>query len=56
MKKKTQHDATLAQHFINGYPREMFDGKSSGELFRDELQKLNLSNPEKVYSFFNLAV
>lgn len=56
MKKKTQHDATLAQHFINGYPREMFDGKSSGDLFRDELQKLNLSNPEKVYSFFNLAV
>ena len=56
MKKKTQHNATLAQHFINGYPREMFDGKSSGELFRDELQKLNLSNPEKVYSFFNLAV
>ena len=43
MKKKTQHDATLAQHFINGYPREMFDGKSSGDLFRDELQKLNLS-------------
>ena len=35
MKKKTQHDATLAQHFINGYPREMFDGKSSGDLFRD---------------------
>ena len=56
MKKKTQHDATLAQHFINGYPREMFDGKSSGDLFRDELQKLNLYNPEKVYSFFNLAV
>lgn len=56
MKKKTQYDATLAQHFINGYPREMFDGKSSGDLFRDELQKLNLSNPEKVYSFFNLAV
>lgn len=50
----------LAFFGISGAPQTfaelMFDGKSSGDLFRDELQKLNLSNPEKVYSFFNLAV
>ena len=54
MKKKTQQDATEAQHFINGYPREMFGGRCSGDLFRDELEKLPLKNPQKVYAFFNL--
>ena len=54
MKKKTQYDATQAQHFINGYPREMFKGKSSNDLFKVELEKLHLANSQKVYQFFNL--
>ena len=56
MKRKTQYDATQAQHFINGYPREMFGGKSSSDLFREQLEKLNLANKEKVFRFFNLAL
>lgn len=54
MKKKTQYHATLAQHFINGYPREMFKGKCSSDLFRKELEKISLTNQAKVYKFFNL--
>lgn len=54
MKKKTQQDATEAQHFINGYPREMFGGRCSNDLFREELDKLPLRNPQKVYDFFNI--
>ena len=54
MKRKTQYDATQAQHFINGYPREIFGGKSSSDMFREQLEKLNLANPEKIYRFFNL--
>ena len=55
MKKKTQYHATQAQHFANSYPREMFGGRCSNDLFREELQKLNLINKDKVYHFFNLA-
>lgn len=29
MRNKTQYDATMAQHFINGYPREMFGGDAA---------------------------
>lgn len=54
MKNKTQYDATMAQHFINGYPREMFGGRCSSDLFKEELQKLNLKNPQKIYKFFNI--
>ena len=54
MKDKTQYDATQAQHFINGYPREMFGGQCSSDLFRVELEKLRLADPVRVYRFFNL--
>ena len=54
MKDKTQEDATRAQHFINNYPREMFLGKCSNDLFKEELEKLKLDDPERVYEFFNL--
>lgn len=54
MKDKTQEDATRAQHFINNYPREMFHGKCSNDLFKAELEKLKLDDPERVYEFFAL--
>lgn len=54
MKDKTQEDATRAQHFINNYPREMFHGKCSNDLFKEQLEKLNLDDPDRVYKFFNL--
>lgn len=54
MCKKTQKDATIAQHFVNNYPREMFGGRCSNDLFREFLETLELSNPKKVYAFFGL--
>ena len=54
MKNKTQYDATMAQHFINGYPREMFGGRCSSDLFKEELERLPLKNRQKVYRFFSI--
>lgn len=55
MKDKTQEDATQAQHFVNNYPREIFNGKCSNDFFKMQLDKLHLENPEKVYKFFGLS-
>lgn len=55
MKNKTQQDATKAQHFINDYPREMFGGRCSNDLFKEQLEKINLRNCKKVYQFFGIC-
>lgn len=55
MKNKTQQDATKAQHFINDYPREMFGGRCSNDLFKEQLEKINLRNGKKVYQFFGIC-
>lgn len=44
----------MAQHFINGYPREMFGGRCSSDLFKEELERLPLKNRQKVYHFFSI--
>lgn len=54
MKHKTQYHATQAQHFINGYPREMFNGRCSNDLFREQLEQINLSDKQRIYNFFNI--
>jgi IS30 family transposase len=54
MKHKTQYDATQAQYFINGYPREMFNGRCSNDLFREQLEQINLSDKQRIYNFFNI--
>lgn len=55
MKNKTQRDATAAQHFINNYPREMFGGRCSNDLFKEQLEKIDLRNRKKVYQFFDMC-
>ena len=55
MKNKTQQDATKAQYFINDYPREMFGGRCSNDLFKEQLEKINLRNGKKVYQFFGIC-
>lgn len=54
MKHKTQYDATQAQHFINGYPRELFGGRCSNDLFREQLEKIDLANRDNIFQFFNI--
>lgn len=54
MKHKTQYHATQAQHFINTYPREMFNGRTSNDLFKEQLEKIDLKNRDKIYRFFNI--
>lgn len=54
MKHKTQYHATQAQHFINGYPREMFNGRCSNDLFREQLEQINLSDKHRIYNFFKI--
>ena len=54
MKSKTQYHATQAQHFINGYPREMFNGRCSNDLFKEQLDKIDLYNKQNILDFFNI--
>ena len=47
MKRKTQYRATQAQHFANGYPREMFGGKCSNDLFSVGEQPIKKTEPPR---------
>ena len=54
MKKVTQKQATEVQHWVNDYTRPMFGGKSAKQVLEEELETMDLQNPEKVKRFFNI--
>ncbi len=47
--KVTQKQAKEIQNWIIGYHRPKFGGKTSNDMFYQELAKINLDNPQKVY-------
>lgn len=52
LRRVTQCQCHEVQQWINEYPRPMFGGKSSQDLFFSELQKLPLKNYSKIFAFF----
>jgi IS30 family transposase len=54
MAKVTSAQAKEVQLSVNTYPRPMFCGKCSNDIFKSEIDSLALAHPERVYSFFNL--
>lgn len=53
MKKVTQKRATHIQHWLNDYPRHIFDGKTAFEMFMQELSAMNLHNQQRIVNFFD---
>ena len=53
MKNVTQKQATQIQHWLNDYPRHIFDGKTAFEMFMQELPAMNLHNPKRIVNFFD---
>ena len=53
MKKVTQKRATHIQHWLNDYPRHIFDGKTAFEMFMQELPAMNLHNQQRIVNFFD---
>lgn len=53
MKKVTQKRATHIQHWLNDYPRHIFDGKTAFEMFMQDLPALGLHNEKRVINFFD---
>lgn len=41
------------QHWLNDYPRHIFDGKTAFEMFLLEIPTLNLNNPQRVIDFLD---
>ncbi len=54
MYKLTQADATKVQHWVNNYPRPIFGGKTSNDIFAQELAKLDLTNEKRIKRFFEI--
>ena len=52
MAKVFTKDARNVQNWVNNYPRPMFGYRSSLEVFREELPRLQLNHPEKILQFF----
>lgn len=52
MAKVFTKEARNVQNWVNNYPRPMFEYRSSLEMFREELPRLQLSRPEKTLQFF----
>lgn len=48
----TAKQALDVQTWVNNYHRPMFGGRTSNEMFFEEISKLKLNFPERVYSFF----
>ena len=55
MKNVTQKQATQIQHWLNDYPRHIFDGKTAFEMFMQELPAMNLHNPKRIVNFLRPA-
>ena len=53
MENVTQKQATQIQHWLNDYPRHIFDGKTAFEVFMQELPAMNLHNPKRIVNFFD---
>lgn len=53
MKKVTQKRSTHIQHWLNDYPRHIFDGKTAFEMFMQELPAMNLHNQQRIVNFFD---
>ena len=56
MANVTQRQASAVQDWINSYPRPKHHGKTSNDLFYEELAKLKLYNPQKIYDFWPRVV
>ena len=41
------------QHWLNDYPRHIFNGKTAFEMFLLEIPTLNLNNPQRVIDFLD---
>lgn len=53
MKNVTQKQATQIQHWLNDYPRHIFNGKTAFEMLMQELPAMNLHNPKRIVNFFD---
>lgn len=53
--KVTKKQVQQVQHWVNGYCRPMFGGRTAADLLLETLCKMPLRNRAKVYRFFGLA-
>lgn len=51
----SQAQAHKVQHWINNYPRPQFNGKTSNEMFKEQIQALNLPNEKQIFEFFQIV-
>lgn len=42
--RKTKKDIQKVEDWLNNYPRPMFDGRSSQELYEEEMRHLTMEN------------